>query len=149
MTTINSTSPLASYLAGVSKPAASSSSSAEDNTNSSPVAELRRLASQMVARSEGGLLRALSNSNASAQAHASERSALNGGLGSGAQIRLPDVAQMDRDDAAKLLAQVDKLIDAGLGDSGSFVGFNDGQQTDSLATYRDWLQAKGGISVYV
>ncbi len=56
---------------------------------------------------------------------------------------------MDRDDAAKLLVQVDKLIDAGLGDSSSFVGFNAGQQTDSLATYRDWLQAKGGVSIYV
>ena len=44
--------------------------------------------------------------------------------------------------------QVDKLIDAGLGDS-SFVGFNAGQQTDSLTTYRDWLQARGGVSIYV
>ncbi|WP_068825372.1 hypothetical protein [Pseudomonas sp. BMS12] len=152
MTTINSTSPLATYLASVSKSAASSSSSAEENTNSDPIAELRRLASQMVARSEGGLLRALNSSNqsSSTSALASDRVGQSSGQGSsGTQIQLPDVSVMDRDDAAKLLVQVDKLIDAGLGDSGSFVGFNDGQQTDSLATYRDWLQEKGGISVYV
>ena len=151
MTTINSTSPLASYLASVSKPAASSSSSAEANTNSDSVAELRRVAAQMVARSEGGLLRALnSGKQAAPSALASDRVGQSNGLGNGAtQIQLPDVAAMDRDDAAKLLEQVDKLIDAGLGDSGSFVGFNAGQQTDSLATYRDWLQEKGGISIYV
>ena len=27
--------------------------------------------------------------------------------------------------------------------------FNAGQQTDSLTTYRDWLQARGGVSIYV
>ena len=151
MTTINSTSPLTSYLAGISKSAASSSSSAEDNTNSDPVAEVRRLAAQMVARSEGGLLRALNSSNqASPSALRSDRVDQSSGLtGSSAQIQLPDVSVMDRDDAAKLLVQVDKLIDAGLGDSASFVGFNDGQQTESLATYRAWLQERGGISVYV
>ena len=65
------------------------------------------------------------------------------------EVLPPDVSTMDRDDAAKLLVQVDKLIDAGLGDSSSFVGFNAGQQTDSLTTYRDWLQARGGVSIYV
>ena len=29
------------------------------------------------------------------------------------------------------------------------VGYDGDQQTTSLATYRDWLQAKGGISLYV
>lgn len=149
MTTINSTSPLASYLASVSKTAASSSSSAEENTNSDPIADLRRLATQMVARSEGGLLRAL-NSGKQAEALASDRVGQSSDLRSGAaQIQLPDVSLMDRDEAAKLLVQVDKLVEAGLGDSGSFVGFNAGQKTDSLATYRDWLQERGGISVYV
>ena len=31
----------------------------------------------------------------------------------------------------------------------SFIGYNGEQQTDSLATYRDWLQARGGVSIYV
>ena len=65
------------------------------------------------------------------------------------KIALPDVANMDRDDAAKLLAQINKLVDAGLDKSDSFVGYNGDQQTNSLTTYRDWLQAKGGVSVYV
>jgi hypothetical protein len=31
----------------------------------------------------------------------------------------------------------------------SVAGFNGDKQTDSLETYRDWLQSKAGISVYV
>lgn len=149
MTTINSASPLAAYLASVNKAAAGSSSSAEANTNSDPTAEIRRQAMQMMARSEGGLLRALSSTQ-QAQQVASDHAAQNSVIGQASgQIQLPDVSAMDRDDAAKLLVQVDKLMDKGLGDSASFVGFNDEQQTDSLATYRNWLQERGGISVYV
>lgn len=149
MTTINTNSPLASYLASAGKATAATATGQEKPAENSkdPIAELRSLARQMVARSEGGLLRALKGGGLQLDAGQS----LTGGKpsGAGAKIELPDVAAMDRDDAAKLLAQVNKLIDAGLGDSSSFVGFNAGQQTDSLTTYRDWLQAKGGVSIYV
>lgn len=150
MTTINGNAPLASYLASAAKitPATSGASQERPAEGSKdPVAELRALARQMVARGEGGLLRALNGGNLqfgtsqSATEGTPERAA--------ARIELPDVAAMDRDDAGKLLAQVEKLIDAGLGDSDGFVGFNDGQRTESLATYRDWLQARGGVSIYV
>ena len=33
--------------------------------------------------------------------------------------------------------------------TGTFVGYNGDKQTDSLVTYRDWLQARGGVSIYV
>lgn len=151
MTTINSNSPLATYLASAAKTTPATAGAGQEKpaeSSKDPIAELRSLARQMVARSEGGLLRALNSGNG-LQIGASQRLAEVASPGSGTKIELPDVAAMDRDDAAKLLAQVEKLIDAGLGDSGSFVGFNDGQQTESLATYRDWLQAKGGVSIYV
>lgn len=56
---------------------------------------------------------------------------------------------MNRDDAASLLPQVQKLIDKGMSDSVAIAGFNGDKQTSSLETYRDWLQGKAGISVYV
>ena len=150
MTTINTSSPLASYLASAGKVTTATTASSQEKpaeSSKDPIAELRSLARQMVARSEGGLLRAL-NGGGSLQPSISQSLSGNKIGESGAKIELPDVAAMDRDDAAKLLVQVDKLIDAGLGDS-SFVGFNAGQQTDSLTTYRDWLQARGGVSIYV
>ena len=151
MTTINTSSPLASYLASAGKATTATTASSQEKpaeSSKDPIAELRSLARQMVARSEGGLLRAL-NGGGSLQPSISQSLSGNKVGESGAKIELPDVAAMDRDDAAKLLVQVDKLIDAGLGDSSSFVGFNAGLQTDSLATYRDWLQARGGVSIYV
>lgn len=57
-------------------------------------------------------------------------------------IQLPDVTQLDRDDAAKLLAQVQKMVDAGMDGSVRIAGYNGDQQTDSLETYRQWLQEK-------
>lgn len=149
MNTISNHSPLASYLASAGKAAASSSSKAEDKSASGDsIAELRRAATQLVARSEGGLLRALNG--ARGLQVASERAAENANLGGlGAPLQLPDVADLDRDEAGRLLAQVEKLIDSGLGDSLSFSGVNGAEQTDSLATYRDWLQARGGVSIYV
>lgn len=150
MTTINTSSPLASYLASAGKATTATTASSQEKpaeSSKDPIAELRSLARQMVARSEGGLLRAL-NGGGSLQPSASQSLSGSKAGESGAKIELPDVAAMDRDDAAKLLVQVDKLIDAGLGDS-SFVGFNAGQQTDSLTAYRDWLQARGGVSIYV
>ena len=58
MTTINTQSPLASYLASAGKatPAASGSSQEKPaESTKDPIAELRSLARQMIARSEGGL----------------------------------------------------------------------------------------------
>jgi hypothetical protein len=153
MTTISNNSPLASYLASAGKAAATTTTppaSQEKPAESTrdPIAELRSLARQMVARSEGGLLRALNGG--SGPQLASDRASLNPNLnGDSTQIELPDVAALDRDGAAKLLVQVNKLIDAGLGDSKAFTGSNGDKSTDSLTTYRDWLQEKGGISIYV
>ena len=63
-------------------------------------------------------------------------------------MQLPDVANLDRDEAARLLAQVDKMLDKDLDARLTFSGSNGKEQTDSLSTYRDWLQAKGGINTY-
>ena len=49
----------------------------------------------------------------------------------------------------KLLAQVQKMVDAGMDGSVRIAGYNGDQQTDSLETYRQWLQEKGGVSIYV
>ena len=57
-------------------------------------------------------------------------------------------ANLDRDEAARLLAQVDKMLDKDLDARLTFSGSNGNEQTDSLSTYRDWLQAKGGINTY-
>jgi hypothetical protein len=150
MTTINTSSPLASYLASAGKATATTGANQEKPAESSkdPIAELRSLARQMVARSEGGLLRALNGGGGISLA--SDRASLNPNLQEAStQIELPDVAALDREDAAKLLVQVNKLIDAGMGDSKAFTGSNGDKSTDSLTTYRDWLQEKGGISIYV
>ncbi|WJN61079.1 hypothetical protein [Pseudomonas sp. SO81] len=151
MTTISTNSPLASYLASGGKAATAATPASQEKPAEStkdPIAELRSLARQMVARSEGGLLRALQGG--SGPQLASDRASLDPNLnGDSTQIELPDVATLDREDAAKLLVQVNKLIDAGLGDSKAFTGSNGDKSTDSLTTYRDWLQEKGGISIYV
>ncbi|NWL78084.1 hypothetical protein DM872_14620 [Pseudomonas taiwanensis] len=68
------------------------------------------------------------------------------------RIQLPDVSELDRDDALKLKDKVQKLIDAGFDEKDSgigFIGYDGDKQTTSLTTYRDWLQAKGGVSIYV
>jgi hypothetical protein len=151
MTTINTNSPLASYLASAGKATSAAAGANQEKPAEStkdPIAELRSLARQMVARSEGGLLRALNGGGGVALA--SDRVSLNPNLqNDSTQIELPDVAALDREDAAKLLVQVNKLIDAGLGDSKAFTGSNGDKSTDSLTTYRDWLQERGGISIYV
>ena len=62
MTTINTSSPLASYLASAGKATTATTASSQEKpaeSSKDPIAELRSLARQMVARSEGGLLRAL------------------------------------------------------------------------------------------
>jgi hypothetical protein len=118
----------------------------QTQTGSDPLANLQRLARQMMARSEGGLLRAMAGSNP-AQASSNLQYTAQGNAAS-AGIQLPDVSRLDRDEAAKLLEQVQKLVDADVEKSVSFTGVNGDKQTDSLETYRQWLQAKGGISVY-
>jgi len=157
MTSISSNSPLASYFANSAKsPSAAGTANGEKPTPSpaaakDPLAEIRRFASNLVDSSRGGLLRAMQAQGSAASASiASDRfRAVAEPDVASSKIALPDVAAMDRDDAAKLLAQINKLVEAGLDKSDSFVGFNGDQQTNSLTTYRDWLQAKGGVSVYV
>ena len=48
----------------------------------------------------------------------------------------------------EIAAQVDKMLDKDLDARLTFSGSNGKEQTDSLSTYRDWLQAKGGINTY-
>lgn len=156
MTSISNNSPLASYVANTPKTttAATGSSPAEPprTETTDPLAEIRRFANGMVANSRGGLLRAMNADSSEANnAIASDRfrPVTEQPARDNPRIALPDVADLDRDDAAKLLAQIDKLLDAGLDKSDSFVGYNGEQQTESLTTYRDWLQARGGVSIYV
>lgn len=157
MTSITNHSPLASYVANTPKTTttpASGSSPAEPSrpAPTDPLAEIRRFANGMVANSRGGLLRAMNaDSSAASNAIASDRfrPVAEQQPGDNARIALPDVADLDRDDAAKLLAQINKLVDAGLDKTDRFVGYNGEQQTESLTTYRDWLQARGGVSIYV
>ena len=150
MNTISSRSPLASYGTNTGKSSARPVGAAPEQpaqSPSDPVTELRRYAADLVAHSRGGLLRAMQN-NASGLV-ASERAALNSeASGAREKIQLPDVAELDREDATRLLAQVQKLVDRGFGESDTFVGYNGDEQTSSLKTYRDWLQAKGGVSVF-
>lgn len=149
MNTISSHSPVANYFSNIGKSSAASTGTAEEKpaASSDPVTELRRYAADLVAHSRGGLLRAM-QSNGSGLV-ASERAALNSEAGGARdKIELPDVAELEREDATKLLAQVQKLVDRGFGESDTFVGYNGAEQTSSLKTYRDWLQAKGGLSVY-
>lgn len=150
MNTISSHSPVANYVTPIGKGSAATADTAQEKpaaSSSDPITELRRYAADLVAHSRGGLLRAM-QSNGSGLV-ASERAALNSqASGAREKIELPDVAELDREDAAKLLAQVQKLVDRGFGESDTFVGYNGDEQTSSLKTYRDWLQAKGGLSVY-
>lgn len=156
MSSINSSTPaMLSYYSNLLNNSTSSSatSSTSTSTGSSTsqssedaLESLRSYAQEVVARSKGGLMRALSG--ASSQSTSSLFSAGSQQSSNSAAIQLPDVSSLDRDEAAKLLVQVQKLEDAGLSDSIGFSGSNGNQSTDSLQTYRQWLQDKGGISVY-
>lgn len=156
MTSVSSNLSLLSYISSISKSDSSSSatststatasgstdSSAEDTKD--PIAELRQYAAAIVAQSRGGLFTALAGGE---QTSASQSATSN--FSASNAIQLPDVNSMSRDDAATLLPQVQKLIDKGMSDQVSVAGYNGDQQTSSLETYRDWLQSKAGISVYV
>ena len=148
MTSINNSMPAMLSYYGSQLNNRSSAASGDSDTSSSqdPLADLRRFAKQVVARSEGGLLRAMQGGTAQAATGLQ-------GLGeseaaSSSAIQLPDVEDLDRDDAAKLLEQVQKMVDGGMDGSVLIAGRNGEQQTDSLETYRQWLQEKGGLSVY-
>ena len=148
MTNINNSMPamLSYYGSQLNNRASAASGEADSQASQDPLADLRRFAQQVVARSEGGLLRAM-NGGATASSNAVQRSAGNQAAAPSV-IQLPDVTQLDRDDAAKLLQQVQKMVDAGLDGSVRIAGRNGDKQTDSLETYRQWLQEKGGLSVY-
>ncbi|WP_161865869.1 hypothetical protein [Pseudomonas yangonensis] len=148
MTSINNSTPamLSYYGSQLNNRSSAASGEADGQTGQDPLGDLRRFAKQVVARSEGGLLRAM-NGGAATSPNAAQRGA-EGQVAAPSVIQLPDVTQLDRDDAAKLLQQVQKMVDAGLDGSVRIAGHNGDKQTDSLETYRQWLQEKGGLSVY-
>jgi hypothetical protein len=106
-----------------------------------PIGDLKKYAASLTNQHKGGLFRALANSSGS-QAVASPNASAKKAL------QLPDVASLDRDDAARLLNQVDKMLDKQQDTRLAFKGSNGKEQTESLSTYRNWLQAKGGINTY-
>ena len=147
MTSINSSSAaMISYYSSQLSNRSSSSSSGDSSTQTSSdgLESLRKYAQDVVARNQGGLMRALSGSSAQSTSSLLNTSSQQSSAG----IQLPDVSSLDRDEAAELLVQVQKLEEAGLGDSIGFSGSNGNEKTDSLQVYRQWLQEKGGISVY-
>ena len=132
------------YMTPSSKPAESATSQQNSQTTKAPqdpIGELKKYAASLTNQQRAGLFSAMAKSTAS-QALSSPSQ------GAGNALQLPDVANLDRDDAARLLAQVDKMLDKDLDARLSFRGSNGSEQTDSLSTYRDWLQAKGGINTY-
>ena len=149
MTNINNSMPamLSYYGSQLNNRASAASGETDSQASQNPLADLRRFAQQVVARSEGGLLRAMNGGAATASNAVQHSSSDPAAMPS--VIQLPDVAQLDRDDAATLLQQVQKMVDAGLDGSVRIAGHNGDRQTDSLETYRQWLQEKGGVSIYV
>jgi hypothetical protein len=165
MTTITTHSAISSYLGLASRSSGGNSGTGTDKTESEaadastatqdPVAELRRYASALIAQSSGGLFRAMSgggNAIGGSQFSGTQPTTTTPSSGDADKIQLPDVAELDRDDALKLKDKVQKLIDAGFDETDSglaFVGYDGDKETTSLTTYRDWLQARGGVSIYV
>lgn len=153
MTTISSSTPLAGYLANVAKPSSSTPAQGSNSAGTSDaVAQLRSYAQQLVSSSQGGLLRAYqAQQSAASGVPTFSGTALSSQPSStpASQIALPDVADLDREEAAKLMQQIDKLLASDQVSALKFVGFNADKQTESLSTYRTWLQDKGGISVHV
>ncbi|MDH1261851.1 hypothetical protein [Pseudomonas sp. GD03944] len=153
MTSINNSMPamVSYYSSQANAQAANANAGGSSGSEASrdPIAELRRYASQVVARSEGGLLRALHGGSAPAASSGVVPKPKPETENTTLTIPLPDVASLDRDEANKLLGQVQELIDLGLDKKVNFTGTNQGKETDSLETYRQWLQEKGGVSIYV
>ncbi|MEK1906159.1 MAG: hypothetical protein AAAB13_10290 [Pseudomonas sp.] len=152
MTSISSNPiALASYTATSKTAAAAGNTTSQQSSEkpADPVAEIKRLALMMQARQNGGLFTVMAKGT-SQTTSLSGLTGLSGAGSSGttATIPLPDVGELEKEDAQKLLTQVQKLLDNGVTDGISFKGTNGDKQTDSLATYRDWLQAKVGIDTY-
>jgi hypothetical protein len=152
MTSITGSAPaMVSYYTSQANALSAKTNAGADGSaaaGSDPLAELRRFAGQVVARSEGGLLRALNNDRGTTATASAPAASGATEANAPATVALPDVADLDRDDANKLLGQVQLLIDQGLDKSLRFSGVNGDKETQSLDTYRQWLQEKGGISVY-
>lgn len=132
------------YTTPSSKPAEASTSQQNSQANKAPqdpIAELKKYAASLTSQHRSGLFSAMAKSNAS-QATSSQSPSISNAM------QLPDVANLDRDEAARLLTQVDKMLDQDLDARLSLRGSNGSQQTDSLSTYRNWLQAKSGINTY-
>lgn len=171
MTSVSSNLSLLSYISSISKSDSSESSKGTSTSTATgsgttstgtgstgtgtgtgttaeetkdPIGELRKYAAAIVAQSRGGLFTALAGGE---QTSPSQSATSN--FSASSAIQLPDVNSMSRDDAASLLPQVQKLLDKGMGDQVSVAGYNGDKQTSSLETYRDWLQSKAGISIYV
>ncbi|MDH4567626.1 hypothetical protein E8E95_13140 [Pseudomonas sp. BN414] len=166
MTTISSNSALASYLGLASRSNASTAGTASTSTSAGksedkstttqdPVGDLRRYANALIAQSRGGLFRAMSsggNAISGTQTGSTRPTETTQPSTDANRIQLPDVSELERDDALKLKDKVQKLIDAGFDEKDSgigFIGYDGDKQTTSLTTYRDWLQAKCGVSIYV
>ena len=133
-----------SYMTPSSKPAESSTTAQNSQTKKDtpdPIGEIKKYAASLTSQHRGGLFSALAKSAGSQAPTGQPASAAKA-------LQLPDVANLDRDDAARLLNQVDKMLSKDLDARLSFRGSNGSEQTDSLSTYRNWLQAKGGINTY-
>ena len=130
------------YMTPSSKPAENATSQQNSQTTKAPqdpISELKKYAASLTNQHRAGLFSAMAKTDGS-QATSSQSTSN--------AMQLPDVANLDRDEAARLLAQVDKMLDKDLDARLTFSGSNGKEQTDSLSTYRDWLQAKGGINTY-
>lgn len=167
MTTISNNSALANYLGLASRSNASNTANTattgtstgkteeKSTTPQDHIAELRRYANTLIAQSRGGLFRAMSGGGSAisgSQTDSTRPADTTQPNADANRIQLPDVSELDRDDALKLKDKVQKLIDAGFDEKDSgigFIGYDGDKQTTSLTTYRDWLQAKGGVSIYV
>lgn len=63
-------------------------------------------------------------------------------------VTLPDVQSLSKEGAAHVQRGVQYLLDLGRLDGKTLVASNGNQSTESLATYRDWLQAHAGFDAY-
>ena len=133
-----------SYMTPSSKPAESTTSQQNSQATKAPqdpIGELKKYAASLTNQHRAGLFSAMAKTDGSQATSSPSLSTSNA-------MQLPDVANLDRDEAAHLLTQVDKMLDKDLDARLTFSGSNGKEQTDSLSTYRDWLQAKGGINTY-
>lgn len=144
MTSISGRFLPSSYMTPSSKPAESGTTQQNSQTKKDtpdPIGELKKYAASLTSQHRAGLFNALAKSTGSQATASQPENAVKA-------LQLPDVTNLERDDAARLLVQVDKMLEKDLDARLSFRGSNGSEQTDSLSTYRNWLQAKGGINTY-